>query len=92
MSNMDNTVEETASKLKLSPATVRRLIQDRELTAIRSGKRKWLITDESIAEYRKRQTVSAKPKTNGDGLLARGRTETSPPTAINRKKPGGTSK
>jgi excisionase family DNA binding protein len=59
---MDNTVEEAAARLKLSPATVRRLIQDRELTAIRSGKRKWIITDESIAEYRQRQTVSAEPK------------------------------
>ncbi|HEX4276445.1 MAG TPA: helix-turn-helix domain-containing protein [Bryobacteraceae bacterium] len=59
---MDNTVEQAAAKLKLSPATVRRLIQDRELTAIRSGKRKWLITDESITEYRTRQTVTAEPK------------------------------
>jgi excisionase family DNA binding protein len=63
---VDNTVQETAAKLKLSAATIRRLIQSRELTAIRSGKRKWLITDEAIAEYRQRQTVTAIIKPGGE--------------------------
>jgi excisionase family DNA binding protein len=58
---MDHTVEEAAGLLKLSTATIRRLIQDRELTAFRSGKRKWLIPDEAIGEYRTRQMSTAKP-------------------------------
>lgn len=62
MYTVDHTVDEAAEKLKLSAATVRRLIQDRELTAIRSGKRKWLIPDEAIVEYRHRQTSTAEKK------------------------------
>jgi len=61
MIDVDYTVGETATRLKLSPATIRRLIHDCELTAFRSGKRKWLIPDESIGQYRARQTVQAKP-------------------------------
>jgi excisionase family DNA binding protein len=61
---MDHTVEEAAGLLKLSTATIRRLIQDRELTAFRSGKRKWLIPEDAISEYRIRQTRSAKPAQN----------------------------
>jgi excisionase family DNA binding protein len=59
MKSMGNTVGHTAIKLRLSTATVLRLIKDRELAAIRSGNRKWLITDESIGEYQLRQTVIA---------------------------------
>jgi excisionase family DNA binding protein len=70
INDMDHTVEEAAEKLKLSPATIRRLIAGRELSAFRSGKRKWLVPEESIAEYRTRQMVVAEPKVdlqrNGD--------------------------
>jgi excisionase family DNA binding protein len=64
---MDHTVEEAAGLLKLSTATIRRLIQDRELTAFRSGKRKWLIPDEAIGEYRTRQTRPALPAASEKG-------------------------
>jgi excisionase family DNA binding protein len=62
---MDLRWAEAAERLKLSPATIRRLIAARELTAIRSGRRKWLVPEEAIAEYRTRQTSTA---VNSDAL------------------------
>ncbi len=59
---MDLTVDEAAGRLKLSAATIRRLIAGHELTAIRSGKRKWLVPEEAIGEYRARQTSVAHEK------------------------------
>jgi len=47
-------VEETAAKMMLSPATIRRLIRTRKLSAIRAGERKWKIALSAASEYMKR--------------------------------------
>jgi excisionase family DNA binding protein len=59
MSQGDYTVKEAASSLKISPATVRRLIAGGLLTAIRVGQRKFLVPESAISAYRERQTMTA---------------------------------
>jgi excisionase family DNA binding protein len=59
MQQQDLTVKEAAALLKLSPATIRRLISGGLLTAIRVGQRKFLIPERSIEAYRQRQTMTA---------------------------------
>lgn len=49
------TVEEAARELNLSTSTIRRLIKNKKLKAIRLGDKKLRITREEIADYLKRQ-------------------------------------
>jgi excisionase family DNA binding protein len=44
--------EEAAERLHLSPATVRRLIRLKQLTAYRPGMRKWQIPESAVTAYR----------------------------------------
>jgi excisionase family DNA binding protein len=45
------TVTQAAKRLGVSPPTVRRLIQERVLTAERAGLRKWVIPESALSEY-----------------------------------------
>ena len=51
------TIEELANQLKVSPRTLQRLIQRKELPAIRIG-RQWRFRREWIAEWLDRNTVN----------------------------------
>lgn len=54
------TVTEAAKQLGISAPTVRRLIDQHELTAMRAGLRKWVIPASALKEYREARFSQAK--------------------------------
>lgn len=44
------TVQEVAEKLRMHPESVRRLIREKKIKALKRG-HKWLVSDENIQQY-----------------------------------------
>jgi excisionase family DNA binding protein len=55
------TVDEVAEKLGLSGATVRRMVRNQEIGAMKVGKRQYRIASTALAEYISANTTARKP-------------------------------
>ncbi len=60
------TTAEAAKRLDLDPSSVRRLIRDGHLPAVRHG-RDWLIAESALAAARRRPTQGRPPKSSEEG-------------------------
>lgn len=56
------TVEEAAENLKLSTATIRRLIRSQQISSMKAGARQYRIPSSALEEYKQRNmTIAPKP-------------------------------